>query len=338
VSDTVSAYAIEAATGALNPIAGPVAAGDAPTAISAEPSGRFVYVANAASDNISAYAIDALSGALTAIAGSPFVATNPPLSAPFSISVEPGGRSVYVASNASNFVSTFRIDAITGALTEIGSAATGANTRPTAVEPDPTGRFAYVASHDTNEVIAYPIDTQGPLSPTPIPGSPFAAGTNPLSLGTDPSGRFLYATNHNSSNVTAFAINGSFDMSRGELDVIVGSPFATGMRPVAFSTEPRGRFAYVANEGSRDVSAYSIDATTGALSAVAGGSIAAGTRPSFVRADPSGKFVYVTDYDSNAVAAFAIDPTTGALTAIAGSPFATGGTGAISVAVTGSTE
>ena len=46
----------------------------------------------------------------------------------------------------------------------------------------------------------------------------------------------------------------------------------------ATSVTPR-QFAYVANSGSDNVSAFTIDATTGALTPVTGLPIAAGTRP-----------------------------------------------------------
>jgi len=45
-----------------------------------------------------------------------------------------------------------------------------------------------------------------------------------------------------------------------------------------------GKFLYVANENSNDVSMYTIDATTGALTST--GTIAAGTSPSSVAVDP----------------------------------------------------
>jgi DNA-binding beta-propeller fold protein YncE len=44
-----------------------------------------------------------------------------------------------------------------------------------------------------------------------------------------------------------------------------GSPFATGKKPGAIEIDPTGRYAYVANSGSNDVSAYKIHLQTGAL-------------------------------------------------------------------------
>jgi DNA-binding beta-propeller fold protein YncE len=85
-----------------------------------------------------------------------------------------------------------------------------------------------------------------------------------------------------------------------------------------------GRFAYVANSESNNVSAYTIDAATGALAAVAGSPFAAGTFPLFVTLHPSGKFAYVANNSSSNISVYTIDAATGALTAVAGSPFGAG--------------
>jgi DNA-binding beta-propeller fold protein YncE len=77
------------------------------------------------------------------------------------------------------------------------------------------------------------------------------------------------------------------------------------------------QFAYVANNGSNDVSGYTINATTGVLTAIAGSPFPAGTVPFSVAVDPTGKFAYVAN--GNNVSGYTINATTGALTAIAGS-------------------
>ncbi|MGA7092411.1 MAG: beta-propeller fold lactonase family protein, partial [Candidatus Cybelea sp.] len=84
------------------------------------------------------------------------------------------------------------------------------------------------------------------------------------------------------------------------------------------------QFAYVANYGSNDVSAYTINATSGALTPVTGSPFGAGTQAYDVAIDPDGKFAYVTNYGSNNVSAYTINATSGALTPVTGSPFGAG--------------
>ena len=75
VSNNVSAYSIDTATGALTAIAGsPFAAGITSISVTVAPSGKFAYVANMNTLNVSGYAINAVNGALSAIVGSPFAA------------------------------------------------------------------------------------------------------------------------------------------------------------------------------------------------------------------------------------------------------------------------
>jgi 6-phosphogluconolactonase len=107
-------------------------------------------------------------------------------------------------------------------------------------------------------------------------------------------------------------------------------PFATGTQPSSITVDESGKFAYVANDVSNDVSAYTIDSTTGALTALVASPFAAGSNPTAVIVDPSGTFVYVANFNGggtpggNNISAYTINANTGALTPVTGSPFATG--------------
>src|SRR3984957_1293707 len=93
---------------------------------------------------------------------------------------------------------------------------------------------------------------------------------------------------------------------------------------VIVSCTQAGRFAYVANQLSNDLSAYAIDSSTGFLTAVAGSPFAAsGTAPVSLVVDPNGQFLYVADDGSNDVSVYSIDSATGALTPV-GVPTPTG--------------
>jgi YVTN family beta-propeller protein len=80
------------------------------------------------------------------------------------------------------------------------------------------------------------------------------------------------------------------------------------------AVDPAGKFAYVTNSNSNDVSMYTINATTGVLTPI--GMVAAGLSPTSIAIHPSGKFVYVTNSTSNDVSMYSIDAATGALTLI----------------------
>jgi 6-phosphogluconolactonase len=128
---TVSAYKISDGTDGHNPGApvpvakSPFAAGTSPSAVVAEPSGKYLYVANNGSGNIFAYKITATTGKLTRIAG-----TFPTGSAPDSLSVSNDGKFLYSSNKSSGSVSVFTINA-NGTLTAGTAAVTG--TAPTSI-------------------------------------------------------------------------------------------------------------------------------------------------------------------------------------------------------------
>jgi 6-phosphogluconolactonase (cycloisomerase 2 family) len=226
----VSAYTINASTGALMPILGsPFGAGGGPFSVAVDPTGRFAYVTNQFSDDVSGYTINATTGALTAIPGSPFATGLTPLS----VAVDPAGKFAYVANDFSSDVSGYTINATTGALTPIPGSPFPAGLGPFSVAVDPTGKFAYVANLAVSNVSGYTINpTTGAL--TPIPGSPFPSGLSPSSVAVDPTGKFAYVANDLSNDVSGYTINAT----TGALAPVPGSPFAAGFCPTSVTTTP----------------------------------------------------------------------------------------------------
>lgn len=129
---------------------------------------------------------------------------------------------------------------------------------------------------------------------------------------------YAYVTNGTSNSVSAYTICAT----TGALTPVAGSPFAAGAGPNTVAVDPTGKFAYVSNCCSENISAYKIR-SSGALTPVAGSPFAAGYGPQGVAADPAGKFVYVANVVSNDVSAYKIN-INGALTSVIGSPFAAG--------------
>jgi 6-phosphogluconolactonase len=99
--------------------------------------------------------------------------------------------------------------------------------------------------------------------------------------------------------------------------------FSVGSSPVAEAIDPGGRYLYVANQGSNNISAFAVDGTTGNLTSVAGSPFSAGAAPNGINVDTSGKFVMATNSQSNNISVFEI-LSHGQLQQISGSPFAAG--------------
>lgn len=115
-SGSVSAYTIDATTGALTPVAGsPFPGASSAFAIAVDPTGKFVYVANAnPTDSISAYTINPSTGALTGIVGSPFPTQGCPA---VSVAVDVSAKFVYAACGSN--ILGYSLDPATGTLTPL---------------------------------------------------------------------------------------------------------------------------------------------------------------------------------------------------------------------------
>ena len=349
-SNNVSGFTIDPTVGALSPISGsPFAEGLFPMFATTDLLGKFLFVANHCSDaacaatagSVSAYQIDPVTGVLTPAPGMPFSAGVGPLGAV----VDPSGRFTYVANGKDNTVSAYTIAPVTGALVPITgspfavSVAGGASDETQAVAIDPAGQFLYAATgcpdnSCTGAIYVYGIaPSTGALTAV---GSLSPVGVSLSSLVVEPRGEFLYAADSVSGSVLAFSIS-AVNSGGLTLQTISGSPFAAGSAPSSITVDPLGRFLYVANTNSNNISAYTIASGTGVLAPMTASPFAAGSGPVSVAVDVSGSFLYVANGGDNTVSAFSIDPVYGVLTPVTGSPFPAG-TLPVSITTTGKAQ
>jgi 6-phosphogluconolactonase (cycloisomerase 2 family) len=137
-------------------------------------------------------------------------------------------------------------------------------------------------------------------------------------------GSFVYVVNNASFDLDAYAV----DATTGDLTLVSGAPYPTGVQPVAVTVDPTGRFVYVVDYNNIPalgfISAWSIDGATGALTPVPGSPFPTGFLPRAITIDSTGHFAYVANSGDNNVSAYTINGITGALAAIPGSPFPAG--------------
>ncbi len=106
----------------------------------------------------------------------------------------------------------------------------------------------------------------------------------------------MLVANLSSNNVSAYSIQ-----TNGALKAVGGSLFGAGSQPYAVTVDPSGAFAYVPNNGTNNVSAYTIDGTSGVLTQVAELPFRAGTNTDGIAVDPSSAFAYAANDGSNNV-------------------------------------
>jgi YD repeat-containing protein len=107
-----------------------------PSAITLDPSGRFVYIAAGpagTAGTLTAYQLNPASGSLTEIAGSPYPVDFDPVS----VLTDPSGAWLYVVNSNSNNVSVFSINAATGALSSAAGTVYGTGSKPSGLAVSP---------------------------------------------------------------------------------------------------------------------------------------------------------------------------------------------------------
>jgi len=315
--NSVSAFAIDGATGALTSLGTPVAVGASPSDITMDPAGKFLYVANTAVDSISAFTQDAVTGALTPILGSPFATSQMPIH----VSVDPAGKFLFVANSFDTKVNMFAIDPVTGALSKTagGSTTFGGSW----VEADPGGQFLYALNGGSNSVSEFRIDATASALVNVERFNARPAPTALAILGGQQAvkrvPRFLYAADIALGAVSAFSI----DAATGALTAVPGSPFGASGTPTSVVATPDDRFVYATDFTNSKVTGYAADLATGALALVPGSPFLGANSPVAITVDPSGRFVYTVNQGGNNVSVYSIQAD-GSLVALAGSPFATG--------------
>lgn len=172
-TSSIAILAIDAATGALTPIAGSpyktVGSGRIAT-LALTPDGRFLY----AGETLGTYAVNAATGALTRVALQPGTYY-------YGLAVDPTGRYLFGVDDTSNTLKTFSI-AANGTLTAIGV-------------PQPVGAqswnvlafgdLVYVSSTAAGLVYGFRLDPDaGRLAS--VAGSPFVAGKRPSPMAGQP--------------------------------------------------------------------------------------------------------------------------------------------------------
>jgi 6-phosphogluconolactonase (cycloisomerase 2 family) len=338
---SVSTFSIDLTKGLLTASGTGVATGSVPVAMLLAPSGTALFIANSGTNDISAFSVKS-DGSLTA-AG----AAQPAGMTPLSMAMDSGGKFLFVANQGlqidpnSGTVSVFAVSGT--ALTEVpGSpfrvAAPGApgGTGPSGLAVTPDGKFLYVANQYDSTLTKFSVDASGVLTLGPV----VPVGTTPSAVGMTPDGGFLYVGN--ASTVSAFAICNQVLTScndptspDGSLTVVAGSPFSAGIEPVAIVAAPSGKFLFVVNRLSNQISEYRIATGTGVLTPNTQSTISTGANPvgATIRAGTTTitatggttDYLYVPNLGASSVSVYSFDSTLGTLGLVGGPVPATGG-------------
>ena len=340
---SVSAYTIDLTAGTLTANGKSVAAGSVPSAMILAPSGTALFVANSNSSippnspactlpspgTITAYTVGS-DGTLTAASGS-----SPAGFIPLAMAIDSGGHFLFVANQGlqcdptSGTISVFAINNAT--LTEVpgspfrsSAPLAPSGTGPSGVAVTPDGKFLYVSDQYDNTVTTYSVDASGVLTRGPV----VPVGTSPSAMAISPNGGFLYVAN--TSTVSGFAICNQIVTScndpnapDGILAPITGSPFPAGLGPTNIVVAPSGKFLFVVDRLSNQVSEYKVAAGTGVLTANSQATISTASNPVWaairvgttIDATTGGTkdYLYVAELGASSLSIYTFDSTKGTL-------------------------
>lgn len=243
--------------------------------------------------------------------------------ASLAIAITPDARTLYSAHAGSMSIIGYRIGAggtlspMTEATLVVGSPVIGA-----AISPD--GSRLFVTTGPSLEpgalgalgaVLSYAISPTGGLTRTAAPAAPIEGPVSQVAV--TPDGRHLVVTSYLTDTVTSFAIGAGSSLTQ------VGQPIPAGKQPVMPLFTPDGRFVYVSNEGSGDMSGYAVG-TDGRLTPTPGSPYDAGVEPHGAVATSDSRRLYAPDALGAAILGWEIG-LAGELVPIGGSPWPTPG-------------
>ena len=282
-SGSVSAYAIDQASGDLTALNVVSSEGANPCYLSFDQSGKFALVANYGGGSIAVLPI--LDG------GS--------LGAASDVHRDMGQLGSAQASNAPT-----------------GSYAVSGHDAPHAhmIASDPKGSFVLATDLGQDRIYSYRFDSKtGKLQPDE--NAPFAAlpsGDGPRHFVFHPNGHWLYAIQEEASNIVFF----HYDLASGSLAAQqTVSSLPNGYAGTSFASEilvsSDGRFLYAANRLHDSIAAFSIGAD-GKLNWL-GETSTMGDYPGQCRIDPTGNFLYACNRRGDSITCFRIQRGTGLL-------------------------
>ena len=268
----ISAFRIDAGTGKLTHLNSVSTFGKNPVHLTIDPTNRWVIVANHLSSMLAVLARNP-DGSLGSLADEVTLTgrigphrVEQPFSKPHQVVYDRSERFLIVPDKGVDQVFTFKLDAVSGKLTQVAAGTPRARdgSGPRHVAFHPTNAFAYVIGELDSTVTAHRFDQEtGRLTPfqlvTTLPDS-FVGDSRAAEIALSHDGSLLYASNRGHDSVATFTV----DRATGRL-APRGWTDAQGKTPRFFALDPAGRFLFVADEDSDRIVSFRADAPDGGL-------------------------------------------------------------------------
>jgi 6-phosphogluconolactonase len=267
----VSAFVLDARSGALGLLNQQPSGGAGPCHLVVDAAGRNVLVANYGGGSVAVLPLeeDGRMAPPSSVIQHEGSSVNPKRQEgphAHSINLDAANRFAFAADLGLDQIRVYRFDAEQGTLSPhqppFASVAPGAGPRHFALHPN--GRFAYVINELDSTVTAFQYDAAaGALRAiqvvTTLPEG-FSADNYPAEVVVHPSGRFLYGSNRGHDSIAIFAI----DPAAGALTPAGHQPTG-GRNPRNFALDPSGAWLVAGHQNTNDIHFFRVDPQRGTL-------------------------------------------------------------------------
>jgi 6-phosphogluconolactonase len=271
VSGAVSAFAIDAKTGALKLLNQVPTRGAGPCYVSLDKSGSFLLVANYDSGSIASFPVRADGSLGTASGFVQHSGTGPDKErqeGPHAhwIGTSPDNRFALAVDLGLDQVIVYGFDPDKGVFTPMLSGFAklkpGSGPRHLAFHPD--GKFAYVLSEMASSVTVFSYKTKtgsfSALQTVSTLPNDYSGPKEAAEIAVHPSGKFLYTSNRGHDSIAVFSI----DQKKGTLKSL-GQVLTGGKTPRHFAIDPTGTYLLAENQESNNIVVFHIDPASGGL-------------------------------------------------------------------------
>jgi 6-phosphogluconolactonase len=273
-SGSITAYAVDAASGALKKLNAVDSGGAIPCFIVPDPSGKFVLTANYTGGSYSVTRLkpDGSLGETTDIvkpsgpmsvyqaADRPpgmFGSKEPHGSRGHMILPDPTGQYIVGADAGRDQIFVWKLDTGTGKLNQVSVTKSVPGSGPRHFRFSPDGKTLYFLHEQNSRIQVYGF-ADGKLTPkgasvSTLPDG-FQGGNTTSELLIDKAGKHLYAANRNHDSIATFAIAADGSIKR------LANTHTEGTIPRTLTIDPSGKYLYSLNQGGDNLVTFRLDA------------------------------------------------------------------------------
>jgi 6-phosphogluconolactonase (cycloisomerase 2 family) len=247
--------------GTLQQIAPPFANGGAVRGLAVDSTGQYLYASNNTGNAVVMFRINQTTGALDY--ANPVNTTLAAGSRPRGIVADSAGH-LYVALSGTDLVNAYKVES-NGALTSLGSVATGSTPDRLALANHSSGTYLYATNFLGSSISVFNVVGGGALSLNTTVTTP---STRPVGITADNTSKFILVTLNSTSatdNVLVYSIQNGGNLSLLSSQPSEASVGAGVSLPTGITTDPSNNYVYISNSGTQSVTKFRFNQTSGAL-------------------------------------------------------------------------